>query len=383
MNRKRKSGRDLPQRVYIKFGAYYFVPAAPMIDPRTPKAPAKSWIQLCRVDAGKAKMHAELGLVLGERNLIPGSIPHCVKEYKAAILTPDNYGDQAIKENGRMLDKFAAVHRDFHASEITTKDCAEYLREKYKGKANTAKKMSGQLARLFRYIIGELGLRQDNPIDQLELAEKTKKRKVLITHAQVLAIRAAGMKAAARKDTGHEADTLSGPTFAAILDMTYLAWQRGIDIRTMRDPKEEDVIRTLPSKTEETSGKVVDMHVTPAIKEVIRRAQAIKREHKVVSAYLFPALAGESKGHPYTKSGLSSMWRRAIARAGLDELDIQFKDIRALAATDAAKAGVSKDEIRKRLVHTTTKTSEIYIKEAIPEVSALDVRLPWPVDNAE
>jgi hypothetical protein len=28
-------------------------------------------------------------------------------------------------------------------------------------------------------------------------------------------------------------------------------------------------------------------------------------------------------------------------------------------------------------VHTTSKTSEIYIKEAIPDVSAIDMNLPW------
>jgi hypothetical protein len=37
----------------------------------------------------------------------------------------------------------------------------------------------------------------------------------------------------------------------------------------------------------------------------------------------------------------------------------------------------SKDDIRARLPHTTTETSEIYIKEVIVEKSSLESLLPW------
>lgn len=33
--------------------------------------------------------------------------------------------------------------------------------------------------------------------------------------------------------------------------------------------------------------------------------------------------------------------------------------------------------VATRLMHTTSKTGEIYIKEAIPDVSAIDMKLPW------
>jgi integrase len=76
------------------------------------------------------------------------------------------------------------------------------------------------------------------------------------------------------------------------------------------------------------------------------------------------------------------MWDRARDRLGIDkdsppEERIQFRDLRALAATDAARTGEEKDEIRKRLVHTSSKTSEIYIKDVIPELSEIDMKLPW------
>ncbi|WP_343650458.1 hypothetical protein [Herbaspirillum sp.] len=76
------------------------------------------------------------------------------------------------------------------------------------------------------------------------------------------------------------------------------------------------------------------------------------------------------------------MWDRARDRLGIDkdsppEKRVQFRDLRALGATDAAKAGKKMDEIQARLTHTSAKTSEIYIKEVIAEVSDMDMPLPW------
>lgn len=74
--------------------------------------------------------------------------------------------------------------------------------------------------------------------------------------------------------------------------------------------------------------------------------------------------------------GLNTMWVRPRDRAGITD-PIWFKNLRALGATDAARAGRQMHDIQKRLVHTTLKTSEIYIKEAIRDISAIDINLPW------
>ena len=76
------------------------------------------------------------------------------------------------------------------------------------------------------------------------------------------------------------------------------------------------------------------------------------------------------------------MWDRARDRLGIGkdsppEERIQFRDLRALGVTDAAKAGEPMEAIQKRLVHTSQKTSEIYIKEAVPGRSEINMPLPW------
>lgn len=379
MGRKRKKAKDLPQRVYEKFGAYYFVSNKAILDPRKPNDPAKKWTQLCRIDEGKSAMYAELARILGEDGFKNESIPYCVDEFKREILAEEEYTEQTFKEYSSMLDKISVAFQNFHASEPTTKDCTDYLAAKYKGKANAERKVARLMERLFGFIVGRTGLRQDNPMKQFEPITKSKGRKVLLTRDQLTAIRAAGMHANAGKDTGHIADTLSGPIFACLIDMTYLAWQRGAEIRRMLDPKDADTVIVKPSKTANSSGKSVEIKITPAMRAVITQAQKIKRENNVISAFLFPALSGKHAGRPYSKSGLGSMWKRAKIRAGLAGVDIQYKDIRAMGATEARRMGVEKEEIRKRLAHTSIKTTEIYFKEELPEFSDLDIPLPWAV----
>lgn len=375
MARQRKSGAGLPQRVYQKHGSYYFVPREPMRDPASGKM--KAWILLCRVDDGLSALYSALARLLDEKQDAAGSMGAACAEFKASKLS--SYEDATRADYGRYLDLIAKAFGEFQANQVTTKDCADFLRAKFRGKPNTARKYAALMGKLFRFVIGELGLRQDNPMDQIDLGDyKTARRTKLPTHEQIRAIREASMRSSPRKRTGATYDTASGPMFACIIDMSYLLWARAIDIRTLKESqiiKADGVdthIRIKPSKTEKTSGKTVDIAITPQIEAVIERARAIKRQYKVISPYLFPT----QKGGSYTKSGLSSMWRRAKERAGITD-DVTFKDIRALGATDAARRGEDRKNIQTRLAHTSGKTTDIYIKESVPDVSDIPMSLPW------
>lgn len=370
MNRKRKKNKGLPRRVYLKHGAYYFVSLEPMRCPKT--GIVKKWIRLADESDGESKMLTALGALLGSPVLLEGSMPYVCAEFKAHKLTSYEHETQATYK--RYLDVIAEAFEAFQAAQVTTKDCADFLRDRFKATPNTAQKYTALMSKLFKYVIGELGLRQDNPIDQLDLSNyKTTRRTVLPTHEQIKRIRDAGMMSKARKDNGKQLPTASGPMFACIIDMSYLLWARAIDIRMLKESQiENGRIRITPSKTQKTSGKMVDITVTPAIQCVIDRARDIKKKYQIISQYLFPT----QKGTPYAKSGLSSMWDRAKERIGMTD-DVVFKDIRALGATDAARRGDDRKDIQTRLVHTSSKTTDIYIKEAIPDISEIDMDLPW------
>jgi site-specific recombinase XerD len=354
----------------VKFGAYYFVAAEPMRVPKTNEY--KKWVRLCSLDDGESVMLAKLSELLGNKVLVEGSMPHLCAEFKEHKL--GKYTKETQDQYKQYLDVIADEFEDFHVGQVTTKEFADFLSERYRGKANTAQKVAALARKLFKYAISRLGLREDNPIEQLDLSDfETERRTVLPTHDQVQRIRAAGMFSKPRADNGLTLPTQSGPMFACLVDMAYLLWARALDIRTLKESQiEGGHIRIQPSKTRKSSGKVVDITITPAIQDVINRARAIKKGYEVISPYLFPT----QKGQPYTKSGLNTMWVRARDRAGITD-PVWFKDLRALGATDAARAGKQMHDIQKRLVHTTAKTSEIYIKEAIPDISAIDMSLPW------
>lgn len=389
MNRKRKTNRGLPRRVYVNHGAYYFVAAEPTIDPRNTKAGPKTWIKLCAVSDGEPAMLNALAAILGSPITEEGSMPWCCAEFKARML--GEYTPKTVIAYGRHLDVIADVFENFHATQVTTKDWADFLRARYAGKANTAQKMTALAGKLFRFIIGDLGLRQDNPIDQLDMsAYRTKVRTVLASHDQVAAVRAAALVGA------HGKQTPNGRMFVCIIDMAYLCWQRAQDIRLLQESQIRPgaaglvggAITFEPGKTKRTSGIVVEVAITAAIASVIERARAEKRRRGVVSSYLFPATTNKNVGQPYSAGSLIEMWiearKRAVVKAEESGAEfgpsIQFKDLRALGATDAAASGERREAIQTRLAHTSGKTTSIYIKRAVPTVSTLDVDLPWTAE---
>lgn len=378
MNRRRTRDKDLPQRVYVRYGAYYFVPAVPMMSQKTRKLQA--WIWLSRVADGKSAMLNALAGLIGGPKSIPGSMPFLCNDFKAHKL--GKYSNEVQEQYSQYLDVIAEEFEDFHAGEVTTKDFADFLHERFGDKPNTAQKYGGLARKLFKHAISRHGLRTDNPIDQLDLGDfETGRREVLPTHAQVIEIRQHGLWSKPRTKTGQRLPTASGPMFACIIDMTYLLWARAIDIRMLREDQiEVGRIRIQASKTRKRSGKIVDFTITPQIQSVIDRARAIKAGYELKKdlGYLFCS----QKGTPYTKSGLFSMWDRARERAGITE-SVWFKDLRALGATDALKAGEGKAEIQDRLAHTEAATTEIYLKEAVAVVSEIDLILPWDASNID
>jgi integrase len=376
MNRKRKSNRGLPARVYIKDSAYQYMAPVKILDPKDGKL--KFWIRLAAFKPDHSNEHAMLSALAAiktDKQATLGTMPHLCAEYKANKL--GKYTPDVQDQYRQYLDTIAKDFQKFTVAQVTTRACAEFLRNNFKDKANTARKYGALMARLFRYAISGLGLREDNPMDQIDLDEfEVSRREVLATHEQAFAVRAAGFIG----EDGRK--TQSGPMFACLIDISYLCWQRAKEFRLLKESQIEDGrIRFKPTKTEKSSGLSVDITITPAIQDVIDRAREVKKQYKVISPYLFPA----KKGTPYAKSGLTSMWDRARGRAvaaavkegrEFGEL-IQFKDLRALGATDAAKQGQSKTAIQDRLVHASARTTDIYIKESVPATSSFDMDLPW------
>ena len=85
----------------------------------------------------------------------------------------------------------------------------------------------------------------------------------------------------------------------------------------------------LPAKTANSTGAKVMVEWTPKLIRLVERLKALKRVN--ITPWVFTNVHGQQLTHDAVKSA----WRRARARAGVDDLlDIHFHDIRAKAITD-------------------------------------------------
>ncbi|WP_168661849.1 hypothetical protein [Paraburkholderia sp. SG-MS1] len=236
MNRRRKTHRGLPRRVQAKHGAYYFFAPAPLRNPWTGKT--QTWIRLCSIADGEPVMYSKLGGLMGGRSLVDGTMPRLCADRKDRKL--DRFSEEVQKEFRRMADVIAAAFDEYAVARVTTKDCADFLRDNFRTKRNTAQKYANVMRKMFKLAISERGFRPDNPCDRLDLSDyATKRREVLPPHEAIKAIREA---ASIGKDG---LPTESGLMFRCIVDMSYLMWQRAIDVRTLLETQITD--RTIAS----------------------------------------------------------------------------------------------------------------------------------------
>lgn len=137
---------------------------------------------------------------------------------------------------------------------MTTRHCATFLRNNWGDKPNSARKYAGVLRKMFRYSISELGLRERNPCEELDLSDyETQRREIDMApaHNAVAKIRAAAL-------TGEDGlPTESGPMFQCIIDMAYLCWQRAIDVRVLRetaDRRRPDPLQAVQDEEQQWQG---------------------------------------------------------------------------------------------------------------------------------
>lgn len=131
-------------------------------------------------------------------------------------------------------------------------------------------------------------------------------------------------------------------------DLSYLLYQRTTNVRYLRRERIRDgVIRFEPSKTARSSGKAVDIPITPAIKAVLERAKTLTKEITKKKGVIGPYVIQTRSGSPYTRSGINSAYRRAdIALHGEENIvGLNPKAIRPFAATMAKKAGFTLEQL--------------------------------------
>lgn len=363
MNAARKrsvTSNDLPGRVYPKDGAWYWFPLK-----RVEGRPA--WIKLCRIEEGEAKMLERLSeekrhAAEVEAGKGKGNLPKHVEDYVA--WKAPKMADTSRDEWERQAEKVKTAFRDWNVEQIDSAAVHDFLADNWgDDKLHMARVMRAWLSGFFAWCIVPKRLIKQNPCKEVKL-KKPKARKVYITDADFLKIRAA-------LATGRDGKkTATGDMMQCFVDLCYLTMQRSTDVRNLEWSQiEGDIIHFLPSKTEDSSGEPVDWPVTPAIKAVLDRARKLQ---PIGGTFVIRDKDGNAK----TAKAVRDCWNDARNRAELDAKKYTVKDIRAKAFTDAEKQGYSKEELRIAAAHTTQETTEIYLKDK--QVPVSNVRLHMP-----
>jgi integrase len=312
MGRKRKSRRDLPQRVYFIHGAYYLFPKdrKPIHLGRDYPQAMAEWVKLIDRPATMNTLTAIMDRYLLE--VAPKNAP------------------RTHRDKVRDMQLLRSVFGHMRPEEITPPDVYAYMDGR--GAPVRANREKALLSHVFSYAI-RWGVAKDNPCRYVKRNPEARRER-LPEPAELTAFKA-----------------VCPPFLAVYIDIKYMTGIRKGDMLKLRLDQHftPDGIDLRISK----NGKRMVYEWTPDLEDAVKRAKAIKR--RVGSFYLFATRTGQ----PYSESGFDSIWQRYMRRALKDGvLKERFRehDIR------ASTASADKEHAQERLGQKNKSSTDAYIR---------------------
>jgi integrase len=321
---RRTRDYHLPPRMYLKSGSYYFVTR----DNR--------WINLGRDLALARRKWAELS---GE---VPtGGMAALMDRYLADVLPTKAERTQA--DNRKEMVNLRGVFGAMEPRDVRPVHVAKYLDIRGKVAPVRANREKALLSHVFTMGM-RWGIVDSNPCRGVHRNTEGKRDR-LVSDDEFLKVW-----------------TATNPTVRCLMDLAYLTAQRIGDLITIR---RQDISEAGIAFKQAKTGKRLVVAMTPDLKDVLERTR--KLHPKVASMWLFSTRTGS----PYTYDGISSMFKRAVAKAGVP--DFHFHDIRAKALTDAKRAG---QDAQALAGHATEAMTAHYVKRREVETVQPLLRTP-------
>lgn len=323
MGRRRKTNFNLPPRMYLKHGAYYYV------------SRGNKWIRLsgdkALAFAKWAEIEGEIPRETGSLKPIRGSVQELIEKYMIEI-APQK-AKATYQGNLMEAKNLSEVFGRMLVLEVRPTHIAKYLDLRgIKSKIRANREIS-LLSHMFSYAM-RWGMIDRNPcIGVAKHPEKGRDR--YITDQEFEAVK-----------------KLSSDLIATVMDFAYITALRKGDILNLRlDQITEEGIWIKQSKT----GAKQLYEWTKGLSEVVARAKQLKRP--IRGLYLFC----NRQGQPYTDSGFKAMWQRVQVKwAEQGGKRFTFHDIRAKSLTDAKNLGLDAQALAG---HSTSAMTEHYIKQ--------------------
>lgn len=376
MNARRRT-KDVPwpRRVYARSGTFWWV-----------RPTDEQWIRLCRVDDGETKMLERLAEEKRKIEIDPnaGNLPRLLDVYMDTH--ESKYAVSFRAEWRRRGDTIKKAFAHFDIQQLDAGEIYDFLHAEWGDKLPTFQAMHAWLSKFFAWAVVKR-YASANPCREIEV-KKPKKRTVYIPDAHFLAIRDSLCSYTYEKKIKGVMRTITarvptGEMMQVFVDLCYLTIQRSTEVRNLQwkadpdDPfgcswvdEKNGVIHFVPSKTEDSSGEIVDWPITPEIQAVLWRARAL------APTFGQRYVVRDEHGEPKTDAACRDAWRDAKRRAKLTKMPYTVKDIRAKAITDAKRAGYDIDALQVAAAHADRATTEIYIKSREVPVSTVRMALP-------
>jgi integrase len=308
MNRPRKHDKDLPQCMYFRRGAYYYVKRG-------------KWMPLGK---NRAKAMSRYGLIYEGAK---GSVAELIAKAMPVIcakVKPNTAAQYRVA--GAKLAKILA---EFAPIDVTESTVAQ-VRKQLKETPNMANRCLTVLRLVFYYALDEQ-IVTANPVLKAQRYVESKRNR-LLSIDELAAIYQA-----------------SGPRLRIIIDLAIRTGQRiGDVLRIHRGDLTDDGIRF---KQQKTGAKVV-VPWTAELREVVDRAKGMHQNIKSLT------LLHNRRGKVPDYSTVKLQWDKARKAANVE--DAHLHDLRAMAATWAKRQGL---DAKSLLGHTNAAQTERYLRD--------------------
>lgn len=322
MGRRRKNNFNLPPRMYLKHGAYYYV------------SRENKWIRLSEdkslAFAKWAEIEGETPRESGSETPLAGSMAALIDKYMIEIAPKK----AKATYTGNLMEakNLREVFGKMLVLEVRPTHIAKYLDIRGLKAPIRANREISLLSHIFSYAM-RWGQIDRNPcLGVAKHSEKGRDRYI----------------------TGHEFESvkkIASDLIATVMDFAYItAMRRGDILRLRLDQITDEGIWIKQSKT----GSKQLYEWTDGLVDVVTRAKTLKRP--IRGLYLFCT----RQGQPYSDNGFKAMWNRVQMKwADTGGERFTFHDIRAKSLTDAKRMGLDAQSLAG---HATYSMTEKYIK---------------------
>lgn len=321
--------RNLPKRVYLKHGGFYFVDIA------------RKWHRLCHERDGLPALYRALAAI-AEREATSDRMPAVIARWMDE--KRPSWAAATLRNRERMEIVMARKLAEFAPASLTAADCDEFL-GCFRATPRTHNQYRDMLRQVLAYAARK-GLREGwNPVDDIP-GMSTPGRKRTVTDAELAAIKAAALDRDGKP-------VRNGAALVQMIDLALLTGQRIGDIIGWRwqDVTKEGLHVEQGKRRKGQPGKQLLIELTPALQAAL--AECAKGRDRI--GHILKTQSGRS----YTYAGIRSAWDRACAAAGVEDLNIH--DMRGRAGVDKEIEG-GIESAKNLLGHDRLATTEHYVE---------------------